>query len=225
MIQFNCDNCETLIELDDDQAGKKHTCLNCGDVNRIPALPSIAPDPSSQSPITATTPTSKNSDRAAQAGYPPDNGPETRILKVRRCWFKSRAIRFSIIIFIILASIIGMLWAKLGNHGLTWFFLFVPLAVGGTGLIAWWWIDRLGASFEITTKRTIMHRGFFSKSSSEVVHDNIRNIQIDQTFLQRATNVGRIGISSSGQDGIEIQVNHLANPASLKDIIDLYRPL
>ena len=37
--------------------------------------------------------------------------------------------------------------------------------------------------------------------------------------------VGRIGISSSGQDGIELQVNHLKNPDYLREVIDLYRPL
>jgi len=212
MIQFNCDNCETHIELDDDKAGTKHECLNCGDINRVP-------DPSIPEPTTAAP-----KDRAVQAGYPADDGPETQILKVRRCWIRSRIIKFSITTLIVLASIIGMLWAKLNDQTL-YFALFIPLAVGGLGLIAWWWFDRLSAAFEITTKRTIMHRGFFSKSSSEVVHDNIRNIQIDQSFLQRVTNVGRIGISSSGQDGVEIQVNHLANPDKLREIIDLYRPL
>jgi uncharacterized membrane protein YdbT with pleckstrin-like domain len=86
-------------------------------------------------------------------------------------------------------------------------------------------VDRLGAAFEVTTKRTVMHRGFFSRATSEVVHDNIRNIQVDQTFLQRVFGVGRIGISSSGQDGVEIQVNHLREPDKLREIIDLYRPI
>jgi len=212
MIHFNCDNCETLIELDDDQAGTKHQCLNCGDINRVPDPTN--PEPEQTGPV----------DRAAQAGYPPDFGPETIILKVRRCWFRSRTIRFSIAVLVLIASIVGLLWTKLGDNSL-YYALFTPLAIGSAGLITWWWLDRFNASFEITTKRTIMHRGFFSKSSSEVVHDNIRNIQIDQSFLQRPTNVGRIGISSSGQDGVEIQVNHLPNPDKLRKIIDLYRPI
>jgi len=216
MIQFNCDNCEMLIELDDDMAGTKHECLNCGDINRVPTPDAVEPVPeSSNGPV----------DRAAKAGYPADFGPETKIFKVRRCWFRSRPIRFSVAVLVIIASIVGMLWAQLGDRTVAWNALFAPLAVGGIGFIVWWWLDRLSTSFEITTKRTIMHRGFFSKSSSEVVHDNIRNIQIDQTFLQRLTNVGRVGISSSGQDGVEIQVNHLANPNKLREVIDLYRPI
>ena len=220
MIQFNCDNCEMLIELDDDQAGTKHECLNCGDINRVPdpadtANPQTEPAPSDNAPI----------DRAAKAGYPADFGPETQVLKVRRCWFRSRAIRFSLTILVMIVSVVGMLWTQIGDRTVVWYALFGPLTVVGLGLITWWWFDRLNAAFEITTKRTIMHRGFFSKSSSEVVHDNIRNIQIDQTFLQRITNVGRVGISSSGQDGIEIQINHLPNPKKLQETIDLYRPI
>ncbi|MEQ9207134.1 MAG: PH domain-containing protein [Phycisphaerales bacterium] len=221
MIQFNCDKCDMLIELDDDQAGTKHECLNCGDINRVPNPHNAdVQPPEPNDPVD-----SKKIDRAAKAGYPADFGPENRVMKVRRCWFRSRAIRFSITTLIVVASLIGLLWTKLGDHGLAYYILFSFLTVGGIALLIWWWIDRLTASFEITTKRTIMHRGFFSKSSSEVVHDNIRNIQVDQTFLQRMTNVGRIGISSSGQDGVEIQVNHLPNPDQLKQIIDLYRPI
>jgi len=37
--------------------------------------------------------------------------------------------------------------------------------------------------------------------------------------------VGSIGISSSGQDGIEIQLGDLKNPNDIRKTIDLYRPL
>lgn len=221
MIKFQCDRCDMEIELDDEFAGTKHECLNCGDINRVP-IPSGSsaviedPDPDVDS---------KHIDRAAKAGFPADFGPETRVLKVRRCWFRSRAIRFSLLVLIGLISMIGLIWVPVWDKAAWWYALFAPLLIACIGILTWWWVDRLSASLEITTKRTIMHRGFFSKSSSEVVHDNIRNIQIDQTFLQRVMRVGRIGISSSGQDGIELQVNHLKNPDYLRQVIDLYRPL
>ncbi len=221
MIKFNCDRCDMEIELDNELAGTKYECLNCGDTNRVPPLTSEEPIPFAPAPPED----SKRIDKAAKAGFPPDFGPEVRVLKVRRCWFRSRVIRFSLLVLIGLLSLIGLIWVPVTNQPLWWLALFAPLFLGSTGILAWWWIDRLSASLEITTKRTIMHRGFFSKSSSEVVHDNIRNIQIDQTFMQRVMRVGRIGISSSGQDGIELQVNHLKDPDYLREIIDLYRPL
>lgn len=219
MIRFNCDKCDMEIEVEDSLAGSKHECLGCGDINRVPDIIE-----SSDSKV-AVEPDSTKIDRAAQAGFPPDFGPEVRVQFVRRCWFRSRAIRFSGTILCIVIGLIGSIWVPIADKNMLWWLLFAPMTLGGCGIIAWWWFDRLGASLEITTKRTIMHRGIFSKSSSEVVHDNIRNIQINQSFLQRVTQVGKIGISSSGQDGVELQVNHLKDPDNLRKIIDLYRPL
>ncbi len=218
MIKFECDRCDMEIEVEDHLAGTKHECLGCGDINRVPGATGevSAPEPNKDS---------KNTDRAAEAGFPPDFGPEVRVLVVRRCWFRSRAIRFSLAVLESLIGFVGLVWVPVTDHSWLWYLLFVPMALGGLALIIYWWIDRLDASLEITTKRTIMHHGILSKSSSEVVHDNIRNIQIDQSFPQRVMNVGRIGISSSGQDGIELQVNHLKDPDNLRKIIDLYRPL
>ena len=63
------------------------------------------------------------------------------------------------------------------------------------------------------------------RHTSEVLHDHVRNIEIRQSFLQRITNVGYLGISSSGQDGIEIEIKDLPKPYELKALIDKYRNL
>ena len=225
MIRFRCDKCDTLIELDDEQAGTKHECLSCGDINRVPSSSEEAPD-SRRTHGAARDPKPPGSeDRARKAGYPPDFGPEKRVFKVRRCWFRSRPFRFVFALIVLVAALVAILWVEFGSRGRAWHLLFVPGALVPLGFIVWWWIDRLGAAFEVTTKRTIMHRGFFSKATSEVVHDNIRNIQVTQSLVQRVMGVGRIGISSAGQDGIEISVNHIKHPKKLREIIDLYRPL
>jgi phage FluMu protein Com len=87
------------------------------------------------------------------------------------------------------------------------------------------WIRNLGNRMYITNKRTILRRGFFSKSTTEVLHDHVRNVQVDQTLLNRMFNVGTIGISSSGQDGIEIVAHAIPRPNEVKKTIDLYRPM
>ncbi len=177
MIRFTCDRCDMEIELDDSLSGTKHECIGCGDINRVPEIAheSTIDDPTDPEPIDT-----KKIDRAAEAGFPPDFGPEQRVLITRRCWFRSRAIRFSILMLTSLLSFVGILWALIYDKSWMWHLLFVPVLLGGIGIISWWWIDRLSASLEITTKRTIMHHGILSKSSSEVVHDNIRNILIDK---------------------------------------------
>ena len=53
----------------------------------------------------------------------------------------------------------------------------------------------------------------------------MRNIQIEQGFWNRVFNVGTIGISSSGQDGIEILIANIPKPDEVKKVIDHYRPM
>ncbi|MFG0331506.1 MAG: PH domain-containing protein [Phycisphaerales bacterium] len=87
------------------------------------------------------------------------------------------------------------------------------------------WLKHLGDRVQITNKRTIYRRGLLSKSTTEVMHDHVRNIQIEQSFLNRLFNVGKIGISSSGQSAIEIEVHSVPKPHEVKRIIDHYRPM
>ena len=81
----------------------------------------------------------------------------------------------------------------------------------------------LGTALEVTTKRTILYRGLFSKASSEVMHSEISNFQIKQSFLNRVFRVGTIGISSSGQEGIEIVAPDIPTPYRVRELIDSHR--
>lgn len=234
MINITCDNCDKPLAVADELAGTKYPCPECGDINRVPAKKAAEPKPEPK-PKEANkvverveedpTPGTKTIDKAAAAGFPPDHGPETRVIKVRRGWARTRPGRFTLSVLVLLVCITGLIWVPLADRTQWWNALFVPGAMVPFALLSWWWIDRYSASLVITTKRTTMHTGFFRRSTSEVVHDNIRNVQVDQTFWQRLWRVGKLGISSSGQDGVEVQVNHLPNPDKLREIIDLYRPL
>jgi len=101
---------------------------------------------------------------------------------------------------------------------------FLTIFTLGIGAIVLWF-RHLGDRIHITNKRTIMRQGLFSKSTTEVLHDHVRNIQISQSFLNRIFDVGDIGISSSGQEGIEIQAFAIPHPNEVKKTIDHYRPM
>lgn len=213
MITLTCDRCDEPFDVADTEAGNKAACPACGDINRVPAAET---DPEDAAPA-------KPKDRAEAAGYPPDTGPEQRVLIVRRCWARSRPMKFGLAALLLVAGPAGIIWGLVAGHEPWTRWLWVaPVFLGG-GALLWWGVDRLTASLEITNKRTVQRTGLFSRSSSEVVHDNIRNVQVDQNFWQRVWGVGRLGISSSGQDGVEIQINHLPKPDGIREIIDLYR--
>jgi uncharacterized membrane protein YdbT with pleckstrin-like domain len=103
---------------------------------------------------------------------------------------------------------------------------YVPItgcSVLGVLLLLSWWLDCLGHRLIVTDRRTIFRKGLLSKFTNEVLHNHVRNIQISQSFFQRLMHVGSIGISSSGQAGIEIFIRGIPNPYDVKTIIDQYR--
>lgn len=215
MIHITCDRCESKLTFDDELAGQKVECPHCGDVNRLPGSPEPAQSPSAMK---------KPQDRAAARGLPPDAGPETRVLTVRPSLPRSKPFVFTIAAVAPLAlSVILWITISEANRPTLWL-IALPLVVWLV-LFVWAMIVRVSTSLEVTNKRTVHHEGLFSRATSEVLHDHVRNIEIDQSFVDRIFRVGRIGISSSGQDGIEVQCDHIPNPRRLKEIIDLYRPL
>lgn len=219
MIRIHCDNCERLIELPDDQAGEKIACPHCGDINRVPE-----PAPTRPRSGPAHARQGGASDRATAAGLPPDAGPEETVRTVRPSLFRARPLTFAVVAAVLVGGVVALAAGLASAQIWLW-----PLGALGAllalAVIVYWWILTLSAALVVTNKRTIQRRGLLARSTSEVMHDNIRNIQIDQTFWQRLWGVGSIGISSSGQDGIEVQMGDLKNPDEIRRIIDLYRPL
>ena len=105
------------------------------------------------------------------------------------------------------------------------FVLTLVLCLVGVGLIifAVWYLRARSTELTVTNLRTRLHRGWISRSITEVWHRDIRNVQLTQTFAQRVLGTGRLGISSSGQAGIEIDVSGLRDPDHVKNLIDKYR--
>ena len=107
------------------------------------------------------------------------------------------------------------------------FILSVILVVAGVGLVILgiWWLNKKAATLTVTNKRTIQRTGLISKQTTEVLHRDVRNIEINQSVFQRIFGVGSIGIASAGQSGIEIQFAGVRDPDGVKDLIDRYRDL
>src|SRR5690606_8423361 len=237
MIRKNCDNCDRLLEVPEDQAGTKVRCPDCGDMNVIPDLaPAAAVAPvaafasgsgaAARESGPATGPAAEP-DRAAAAGYPPDAGPEQRVLRVRPAWFRSRPIVFALVALAMVGGFAGAIYfwqvAEANRQWGMWPCL--VLAVVMLGVLLWWWVQTLSAALEVTNKRTVERRGLLSRATSEVLHDTIRNVTIKQSFWDRVWGVGEIGIASAGHDGIEIHIDRIPNPNKVREVIDLYRPL
>ncbi len=208
MITTKCDNCDKPIEAPDDQAGKKIKCPACGDVNVLPGKPASSPD------------------RAAAKGFPPAGGPEQTIIRARPEMFRSKPGLFLLHVLALIAAVAGVGYFTFSGQksggGQIGFGI-----VGVIALVSFlvWKIKTMGTALEITTRRSIERVGLLSKFTSEILHDDVRNIQITQSFRERLLGVGSIGISSAAQNEVEIVAKHVRNPDRIREVIDAYRPM
>lgn len=215
MLQLICDKCNAPIALDNLKPGDKVSCPACGDVNVVPAF---AQAPAADAPMPL--------DRAAAAGYPPADGPEVQVLVRRTAMFRAHPFRFMLLCLLLLAGLGGAMTFAWITPRPTWTWA-ACLVVGVLPLLwlAWWKLSTYDEGLVVTTKRTIDREGFLRKHTSEVLHADIRNIEITQTFWQRVWNVGTIGISSAADNREEVYMEKVARPEEVRRIIDLYRKL
>jgi uncharacterized membrane protein YdbT with pleckstrin-like domain len=108
-----------------------------------------------------------------------------------------------------------------------WFMLSVLLiAAYGVGLVILllWWMSCRSTVLTVTNKRITLRTGLLTKRITEIMIRDIRNFQVEQSMMDRISGIGSIGISSSGQSGVEIAIAGIARPYKIKTIVDKYRP-
>ena len=155
-----------------------------------------------------------------------DDGPEREICVVRPAMFRAHPLRYLLILLILAGGITlaVMSLIKRPEEGAFQPWLLYPGLLLVLASVVWWvqwWIaTTLWIKVSISNKRTIRHEGIIRRHSTEVLHDHVRSVDINQRFLQRIFNVGYIGIDSAGQDGIEIEVRDIPAPYEVKEIID-----
>ena len=217
MIRIVCDACEREFEVGDEQAGEKVPCPRCGAINRVPDASGGRSEPR---PAKAPA--------AGEGGLPPDEGPEQHICVVRPAMFRAHPFRAIFILLLFVAGIIGAVYAGkiegTGGQILTYAAL-LPSLFAVLWAVKWWVSAFLWVRLTISNKRTVREEGIVKRRTSEVLHDHVRNVEIDQSLIQRMFGVGYIGISSAGQDDIEIEVRDIPNPYRVKELIDQYREM
>lgn len=197
MIHIECDNCERTFEVDPGEVDEKVACPFCGDVNRVPDGPVAA------------------------------SGAEQEIRRIHPAMVRAHPFRFLAIMILLAGGIAGAVWLTGREDGLRW--LKWPCLLVSLFAVGWWVAWYLGAhlwvKLTISNKRTVRAEGIIRRYTSEVLHEHVRNVEIRQTFLQRIFDVGYLGISSAGQDDIEIEVRDVPKPYEIKKIIDRHRNL
>lgn len=148
---------------------------------------------------------------------------EKTIMTVRPAMFRGKPIVFTAHAIGIAAAGGGVIWAAFFAN-IVW----LAILIGIVGLVVlgslfYWRIQSWSIVLRVTTERTIEDRGFFSRVTSEVMHHNIRNVQISQSFWNRIWGVGQLQIASAGHEGYEITFPDVIKPYDVKKTIDEYR--
>lgn len=82
-----------------------------------------------------------------------------------------------------------------------------------------WWIQSRFTELIVTDHRTTLRTGLISRSTTEIGHEDVRNLQVDQSIPDRLLGVGTLSISSAGQDTMEIVVHGIPEPEKVAAII------
>ncbi len=216
MAEFNyqCPHCGEATTVGFESLGKTSLCNACA----RPYLPEV--------PLAKliTAPGEPGFSPAGEHATTPTQSPsEQTVLTVNPAAFREVPVRSLVLALITLAGLIGL-------------FTFTGEAAQGIGYAALTAISALAVvisaamlttqfvlsrfeSLTITNQRTVWARGVINRRSSEVQHDDIRNIQVQQSLVERLVGAGTIAISSAGQDDMEIVARGIARPRRVIETI------
>lgn len=202
-----------------------YTCPHCGSVLEVPdsLLGETIECPHCDGQVNIETPNAK----AADAGdttpskiirVPTTASNEDKLLVVNPAMFRRYPLRFCGYIAAILLAGGGAAMLFLSNQPVTGGLLalvgLIPLAI-----FVYWYLQIQYTTLTITNKRSIYREGVIAKQTSEVLHDDVRNLQSDQNVWERIVGIGDLAISSSGQDGMEIDIDGIPNPDRVTSLI------
>ncbi len=208
LLAYECPHCHQAVQVDDDVLGQDMDCPLC-DEPFLVELPVAHPiDPSR---LTADAPEIHHA------------GREEDIIKTAHpAMFRKHPFRFIGEFAMVIGGVV-LIGMALGDivyiNDMAQMIVGGLLAGIGALMLLKWWLTVIFTELSITNKRTILRRGIVSRFTTEVQHDDIRNIQVDQSIFERLFGVGDIAISSSGQDDLEVDVDGIPQPDKVAALI------
>lgn len=210
MITVTCDKCDRPFQVSDEQAGRKVPCPACGDIKVIPGA--------------AGAPATAGGDRAVGMGLPPATGPEVTVLRARGAAFRTRPLASAGIALVGVAALVGTIGFAV-TAALPLAIVCGAAVVGAAATLAYWQLQSWSARLEVTNKRVVFTKGILSKTTVEMLHRTIQDIEIKQSLLDRLLNVGTISIANASEDDDAILLGDVPNPYKVRETIDAYRPM
>lgn len=136
---------------------------------------------------------------------------EQTLVELNPSMLRRHPFQFTGTVVLLLAALVGVIYGLIQPE---WWVVGVAGAVAlfAAGVLLVWWIQVKSTTLTITSERTILRKGILSRNTTEVRHEDVRNLQVNQTFIERMLGVGDLAISSAGQDELEIEVKGVRDP-------------
>ena len=226
-LNYQCPHCGATMDVEPELVGEEINCVRCHKPIHVDAVSTY---PLQETPAPAAEP-------IPHVDRPADDERELNVM--HPAMFRNHPFAFTGVLVVLALGIAGLLlylahladiniaanelerWEFLQGETLLW----LSAVLIGVSLITLfvWRVKTWFVTLKVTTERCIFQRGLIARQTSEVRHDDVRNMQIDQTLIQRLFGVGSLAISSSGQDDFEIRAHGIPRPEAIVETIRSYQ--
>lgn len=95
----------------------------------------------------------------------------------------------------------------------------IPVYGLGIAILLYWWLSIVSSELVVTPQRVRKRAGILSNRVTELVHRDVKNIQVSQGPIQNFMGTGTLRLSSAGQAGIELTMTDIEDPQHIRDLI------
>ena len=207
-LRYRCPVCDTSIDINTTLVGKTVECPYC-------KIPFHAQTPSAKPELNTGA---DGTQPAAEYSITRPSDDESTLTELHPAMFRRHPFLYVILFGLLIASGVT---GGMAAVNLNWTFAAGCLVVFvlAAGYLIYWYLEILATTLQITNKRTTLRKGILSKSTTEVQHDDVRNLQVHQNAIQRLLGIGDIAISSSGQDDLELLVKAIPSPDDVAELV------
>jgi len=212
-LVYRCPHCGAAHEIDEALIGDRVDCRECGRPFEA-AAPVATPVPAGEG------------DTAKYRVAAGEGEVEDTVLEVHPVLVRKHPLRFVAVIVALLAGLAGIILGAIGGAALPGnappqLMLICGVILAGLAGMYWLvaWLETRFTQLTITNRRTVLRKGLLARETSEVRHRDVRNLQVNQTTLERLLGVGDLAISSAGQDDLEISIEGVPDPARIAAIV------
>lgn len=204
-MNAKCPHCGERYEVDCNLAGQKVKCPKCGDTFEV-VNDRLFPCPDCYALI------SKRASVCPKCGAP--LSPNAENAGFREIGRDDLSTEESVKVYH--PSAMNYLWETILGV------ILLPALIG-LFILLYILIDIKCTSYELTTHRIIIRKGWIAKIQNEIWIKDMRAVNLVQGVWQRIIGVGNIAIGTAASAGTEINITGIANPAAVVSEINNLR--